>query len=176
MTKFELLVVPTFISNLSSFNKSCDLFMITCSFSLMQRSHLLEPQTYGDDFCRISHEMLSMLGDFPLSFRSQKCCDSLVVFLFAEYVMLALWFPYLVLNVFSVSPIYCFWPLSACSVALYIIACSKHFPFRGHLSLFLQLQRRSIVCFEKSPKKCCPHLAILHCPLDPRNAVLNTFR
>ena len=70
------------------------------NFSLMQRLHLLLELLYGE--CDERMHQCSML----LSLRVQMCLQSSVEFLCLAWRNDAVWFLYLVLKSFSVSPMY----------------------------------------------------------------------
>ena len=73
------------------------------NFSFRQRLHLLLELLYGECEDRMRHEIkCSML----LSLRVQICLLSSVEFLCLEWRNDAVWFRYLVLKSFSVSPMY----------------------------------------------------------------------
>ena len=86
-----------------------------------------------------------------LSLRSHIRFESSVCFLCVRCLKEALWFVYLVLNVFSVIPIYfCVLP-SCCTVASYTTLFLRHLFPTGHVDLSLQLHWRAwLVCFASS--------------------------
>ena len=73
------------------------------------------------------------------SFNFQMYLLSSVLFFFCSFMKLALCDVYLVLKVFAVSPMYCFWSLAVDTVALYTAFWTVHFPGSGHSVFLLQL-------------------------------------
>ena len=100
------------------------------NFSLRQRLHLLLELLYGECDARMHQEIkCSML----LSLRVQICLMSLVEFLSLAWRNDAVWFLYLVLKSFSVSPMY---------VSVVLLSLRVTFGFSLHLSF-----RFSLSCY-----------------------------
>ena len=108
------------------------------NFSLRQRLHLLLELLYGECDARMRQEIkCSML----LSLRVQICLLSSVEFLCLAWRNDAVWFLYLVLKSFSVSPMYVSVVLLSLrvTVAWYITDDCRQFPSRGHVFFCRQL-------------------------------------
>ena len=112
------------------------LLMSILYFSHKHKLHVILPGLYGCA-CTINfHVSLQLMF---LSLRSHIRFESSVCFLCIRCLKEALWFVYLVLNVFSVIVIYfCVLP-SSCTVASYTTLFLRHLFPTGHVDLSLQL-------------------------------------
>ena len=84
------------------------------NFSAMQRLHLFVAFEYG--LARASNFQV-MANSVLLSFRDQMCLLNSVAFLFFSFLNEAVWFRYLVLNWFAVSPINVSFPMALSTVS-----------------------------------------------------------
>ena len=110
------------------------MFLMMWNFSDVHRSHVFCDGLYCEHVFSICHLMVGV----GWRLFSQIYWDRAVLFFLVSDLKLCVWLLYLVLNSFSVEPMY-----SACAVdALYTTQGVRHLLGMGHFSLSLQLHGR----------------------------------
>ena len=123
------------------------------SFSIKQRSHLLDKFEYAGAFLSISQFTQKIL---PSRLRFQIYLDSSVLFPYVSCLNLIKWFVYRCLKGVSVEPIYTLGTRlqSVSTVTLYTTLLVRQCPFSGHRSGLRQLQHLGWL----SPSRSAPHI------------------
>ena len=113
---------------------TCGLDIIK-NFSEMHKLHRLVRVVYALAFARIFHVIVK---SFFFSFKCHRYLLSSVSFFLFSCLNDICWFLHLVLNSVAVRPIYVSVFSLVVTLAWYTTSFSKHSPFNGHLSAFLQ--------------------------------------
>ena len=116
-------------------------------FSQIHNWHFLAMLVYGLAWATIFH-LIS--NGFPWSFNDQTCLLNSVANLLLLWLKDALWLLNLALKVVEDSPTYVSALSSDFTSSWYIRFSFKHWPFKGHSSLFLQLQVLGLLLSEFS--------------------------